>query len=232
MAGNRRLEVVSDDDLGTFAPADLGGTGDAGSGGVGSDGPGNGDDFDASIHVSRDKRNADGSYRRKRGRRAGSGGSRKASSHLDITGVQAVLFSVHAGAAAAFRNEIWALSEGEAKALAEALITLEKQYPSKIDPRALAWVNLIGVAGAVYGTRFMALWMEAQARRKQQQRPPVAGPPGSAPPQERPADVIHGAEGYVREGTSYRPMPNGVIDTDALAKAMEQMTPNGKPLAG
>lgn len=225
MAGNRRLEVVTDDDLGAFAPDALAGNGDGNNGDGGNGGPGDGDGFDPAIHIGRDRKNADGSFRRKRGRKSGGGssGRRKASSHLDITGVQAVLMSVHAGLAGAMRNEIWAISEGEAQTLAGAIIELEKQYPSKIDPRALAWINLTGVCGAIYGTRFVALWMEAQARRKQEARPPVAGPPGASPPQDRPADVIHGKEGYVREATTFRPMPPGMIDTDALAAAMEQV---------
>lgn len=217
-------------------PATLGG----GNDGDGNGGPGDGgDDFDPAIHIGRDRLNRDGSFRRKRvrggggssgGSRAGSGsGNRsRASARLDITGVQAVIFSVHAAIAGATSNPIWEISDGESKSLAVAILEIEKQYPTKIDPRALAWMNLAGVLGAVYGTRLFAMRMEASARKRGASPPPAgvtaqpyqhqsAPPPG---PGIHPADVIHPNGAVNPEGTTYRPMPEGVIDEGLLAEAM------------
>src|SRR4051794_27928384 len=90
-------------------PASLGGT--AG---------GSGDDFDPAIHVGRDKRNADGSYTRKRGRRgsggsgAGSGGRKsKASGDLkDATeALSRTLLYLHVGIASATKAAEMALEQ-------------------------------------------------------------------------------------------------------------------------
>lgn len=230
------LEIVGDDDLGLTDPGSLVGDGDNRDGGNG--GPGNGDNFDASIHIGRDRINADGSFRRKRvkGGRSASGGTtrpRKASTSLDITGVQAVLYSTHAAIAGATGSAVWALSDGEAKSLAQAIIELERQYPTQIDPRALAWINLFGVAGAIYGTRLFAMRMEGMARRaarpERSAPAPQSAPPPSATPGPHPADVNSPA-GVREAGTQYQRVPDGIMDTDALAAAMRSQGVNVPPI--
>lgn len=74
------------------------------------------------------------------------------------------------GAAAVFSQPALALSGDEANALAEAIITLEKQYPTQIDPRAMAWLNLAMVGGMIYGTRLMALRLQNRGARQEAAR--------------------------------------------------------------
>lgn len=160
------------DEGGAIDPAAaLGGGGNSGSG------PG---DFDPAIHAGPDKFNADGTRTRKRGRKSGGGNSgansspkRKATHSLDLTTTQAVLLSIHTAAAAVFKTPELVLADQEAEALAKALVEIERLYPAQIDPRVLAWVNLIGTAGMIYGTRVFAIQAryasEREAKRKGEQ---------------------------------------------------------------
>lgn len=235
----RGLEVVGADDLGTevYDPSTLSGGGGDPDDDNGDSGPVDGDGFDPDLHISRERRNADGSYRRKRVRggreRDGAGSTRKASSRLDITGVQAVLYSTHAALSAATGNPIWQLANDESKALAGAIINLEKQYPTRIDPRAMAWVNLIGVAGAIYGSRLIAMRLDAVTRKQAGQAgkaPPRAGPP---PPSDVSKGPIHAEvrtpDNGPPTGTTYVKVPPGFMDEAALAAAMAAV--NGGPRA-
>lgn len=239
----RGVEIVSDDDLGIFDPATIeapgGGSDDGGAnaGGAGRDDDG----FDPAIHVARTSRNADGSYRRKRGvgaaprqsgggERARTGRPRAASSRLDITGVQAVLYSIHAGVAGVMQNPVWMIEEGEAAQLGKALIEVERQYPTRIDPRALAWINLLGVAGAIYGPRILASLADIKARRdaaRAGQRPAPTRSVGLGipdnPPQPRPADVTPPGGPTQPGGTTYTKVPDGLVDLEALAAAQAQL---------
>lgn len=149
------------------------------AGGNGSDandgGPGNGDGgddftFDPERHIGIDRRNADGSYRRKR--RTGKRGPRKSSSSssLDIGTVSAILMSVHAGVAGMIATPELMLSEPEAKQLGQGLLELERCYPMAVDPRVLAWVNMTAICGMIYGPRIMAIRMRRQNERPQRQR--------------------------------------------------------------
>lgn len=160
------------DDSGTaIDPAAALGGDDTGSG------PG---DFDPAIHVGPDKFNADGSRTRKRGRKSSGGNSgrntttkKKASHTLDVTTTQAVLLSIHTAAAAVFKTPELVLADQEAEALAKALVEIERLYPAQIDPRVLAWVNLVGTAGMIYGTRIFAIQAryasEREAKRNAEQ---------------------------------------------------------------
>lgn len=50
--------------------------------------------------------------------------------------------------------------------LGRALIQLEQQFPTKIDPRVVAAVNLAGALGMVYGPRIVAIRMRLADERK------------------------------------------------------------------
>lgn len=184
MAKRGKLDDGSSPDNGdlgepeTINPADAAGTGGDAGGDAGNDARRDGGDdftFDPERHIDPTKRNADGSYRRKRGRKPGSRSGRKkaASSNLDLSTTQAVLLSIHAAASTAFRVPEIALDKNEAEMLAKALVELEAQYPTQVDPRVLAWLNLAGVAGMIYGSRVFAYRMrkENEKAEKEQERP-------------------------------------------------------------
>lgn len=135
---------------------DLGGSGDAGNGG----GSG-GDDgrFDAAIHVSPDKRNADGSYTKKRGRKSGnnssttSRSSRKSDNSASLDSLTRVLSILHLGIAAATKAPEMALEDSESEALAKATANVMDQFDIKPDPKIEALIGLMMVAGSIYGPR-------------------------------------------------------------------------------
>jgi hypothetical protein len=58
------------------------------------------------------------------------------------------------------------LADSEAEALAKALVEIERLYPTQIDPRVLAWVNLVGTAGMIYGTRVFAIQARYASERE------------------------------------------------------------------
>jgi len=88
------------------------------------------------------------------GKTAGKSASQKASP-ASVTGIEKLLFSIHAMAAAMIAPEL-AINDDEAKLLAGALADVGMHYGDNIDPRAVAWVGLIGTVGQIYGTRFFA----------------------------------------------------------------------------
>lgn len=138
-------------------PADpdaLSGSGDSNSGG-----PGNDFTFDAERHIAADKRNADGSFRRKRARRNSGGnssGPRKTEkvSQYSVSAVEGVLLNIHGILAAVTKTPEIALNKTEASALANALVDVQKLYPHTVfSPKVAAWTNLGLVAVVAYGPR-------------------------------------------------------------------------------
>jgi hypothetical protein len=91
---------------------------------------------------------------RKRGRRPGSTNKKKTS--LDISGVEKILLSMHAMASAAFHVPELELDEKEAKQLADAANNVASHYAVDLDPKTLAWINLLWALSMVYGTRGVA----------------------------------------------------------------------------
>lgn len=69
-----------------------------------------------------------------------------------------------------------ALETSEAEMLAKALAGIEAQYPTQIDPRVLAWLNLAGVAGMIYGTRIFAYRMRKENEREERRQAPPPPP--------------------------------------------------------
>lgn len=124
----------------------------------GSDSGGNGtDEFDPAIHIGRDKRNSDGSYRRKRGRKAGSGSTGKASAGSDLKGavesLSATLVMLHLGIASATKSSELVIDKEEADLLSRATVNVLEQYDIRPDPKLQAMFGLIVAAGTVYGPR-------------------------------------------------------------------------------
>lgn len=62
-----------------------------------------------------------------------------------------------------------ALDPVEAKSLAEATAQVAAYYPVSIDHKTLAWANLIMVAGAIYGTRAIAIHTRKKRDREKGQ---------------------------------------------------------------
>jgi hypothetical protein len=87
------------------------------------------------------------------------------------------LLSVHAVAASSLHIPELDLDKVEAANLAEAVAEVARHYPTTIDPKVLAWVNLTMVAGMVYGPRFWAI----RARTKQRPSRPRQGQQNRGP---------------------------------------------------
>ncbi len=122
-----------------------------------------GDDFafDPERHISLDKRNADGSYRRKRRRKSGDGGPaskpRKAANRSDyassVDALANVLVVAHAGLSVATKTPELAIEEAEGKALAGALANVMAEFDIRPDPKVEAMIGLVIVASTMYGPR-------------------------------------------------------------------------------
>lgn len=68
------------------------------------------------------------------------------------------------------KQEIWQLSDDEAKKLAHAVKNVLKHHQINISPAALAYVQLVGVGAAVYGPRIGMLALMRKMQRQQEQQ--------------------------------------------------------------
>jgi hypothetical protein len=75
---------------------------------------------------------------------------------LDLNGLEKILYSLHAMAAAKIAPELQ-LSESEAAAMAAAIGAVAEHYDLTIDPKTQAWVQLGFIVFAVYGPRAVAI---------------------------------------------------------------------------
>lgn len=127
-------------------------------GGGGDNDSGGGGDFDASIHIGPDKRNADGSYRKKRGRKAnGSGPSRssgkKADNQASVEALTRILTIIHVGIAGVTKTPEMKLEDDEAESLAGATSNVLAEFDIRPDPKIEAIVGLVTVSALIYGPR-------------------------------------------------------------------------------
>lgn len=101
-----------------------------------------------------------------------------------------MLMTVHGVAAGVSSIKELELSKPEADGLADALIRIEREYPTTVDPRVLAWVNLAIVGGMIYGTRIVAVRERLKSERAAKRRPDAPPPPAIINPatQAKPAD--------------------------------------------
>lgn len=108
-------------------------------------------------------RNKDGSPRRKRGRRAGSGNGNSGKSgkgnnsslNDGINTLSQTLLIMHQGLANFMKFEDMALSEDESKALAQATVNVMEQFDFAPDPRFTAVAGLVTTASMIYGPRYI-----------------------------------------------------------------------------
>ena len=134
----------------------------------------NGDRFDSAIHVGRDKFNKDGSFRKKRGRKAsnssgsGSGyGRGQKSNKANIESLTSILAIVHAGLASATKTPELALEIDDAEALANATANVLIEFDIQPNPKVQAVVGLVMTAGAVYGPKVYMIRERWKEERKE-----------------------------------------------------------------
>lgn len=137
---------------------DGGAAGDSGDGSGGSERDARGDEFDPDIHISRDKRNADGSYRRKRAKRgsgnsASTGGRKKANNQAGVEGLTRMLAIIHIGLAGATKTPELKLEDEEAEALAKSTAVVLEEFDIRPDPKIEAIIGLVTTASMIYGPR-------------------------------------------------------------------------------
>jgi hypothetical protein len=82
-----------------------------------------------------------------------------------------MLHSVHLAGAFILKTPQLALDESESKQLADAISQVSELYDVPIDPRAVAWGNLIMVAGTIYVPRIIAIKNEAKHNKASNKRP-------------------------------------------------------------
>lgn len=139
-------------------------------------GSGGGDDFtyDPERHAGPDKRNADGSYRKKRGRKPGGNSATtrsrsKADHQASLEGLTRILSIIHIGVATATKTPEMALEEEEAKTLAAATATVLQEFDIRPDPKVEAIVGLITAAGMIYGPRAYLISERKKEEKKRKQ---------------------------------------------------------------
>ena len=150
--------------------------GNSGDGGI-TDSAGN--RFDPTIHSSPDSRNADGTFRRKRGRKSGGSNTKsRASVQGDIKETAIFLTQglmlFHTSLAAMTGTPELILEEAEAKAVSESTLTLAAMYDLTPDPKLQAMLNLAIILGTTYGTRYIAI-RARKAQEKEEKKQGVAG---------------------------------------------------------
>lgn len=115
-----------------------------------------GEQFDPTIHAGPDKRNADGRYTRKRGRRGNNSSSPRNSKAQNTSGIEALtraLAIVHLGLAAATKTPELALDDKEAETLAAATAHVLQEFDIRPDPKVEACFALVVACGTVYGPK-------------------------------------------------------------------------------
>lgn len=153
-SGDAGGEDTDANDIGTSAGFLIGDNG--GSSGD-SERDANGDRFDANVHISPDKRNADGSYRKKRGRKSGNTTTTrsrsKANNQASIEGLTRMLAIIHLGLSSATKTPELKLEDEEAEALAKSTAMVLEEFDIRPDPKIEAIVGLVTTAGMIYGPR-------------------------------------------------------------------------------
>lgn len=89
----------------------------------------------------------------------------------------------HAAAAGALRTPELEIDKSEAEILGKGLLELERQFPTQIDPRLLAALNMAAAMGMVYGPRIVAIRvrLKKEAMEKRPKAPVIAPDFGFTP---------------------------------------------------
>ena len=132
---------------------------------------------------------------RRRGRPAGSGnktgnkpvsaGTKTQKTSDALGGVERILYALHMAAGTFITPEL-AISEEESKKLTQALASVNEFYGQVIDPKKLAWIDLITVAGQIYAPRIGAIILAKKMKPKVNKAPsPVQTAPQAQTPQKQ-----------------------------------------------
>lgn len=183
-------------------PVDNAGNGTAASTDGGSDGSRAADLSSGTTTVEPAAVSAsDGDFteRKRRGRPPGSANKAK-SIPANISGIEKTLYGIHQMLGAIIAPEL-AIGEDDAKELASSIHAVNRHYNVRMfDEKTQDWLNLIMVAGAMYGGRIVAIRDRKRAARtarpvmpRAQSENPVPGnaapPPfAAAPVTERPLE--------------------------------------------
>lgn len=187
---SRRKPIIIDDNIGAGKPdisagnetaAGANGNGD-GTGSPESAGTGTGID-PAAIAAS----DSNIPERKRRGRPPGSINKTKPVP-ANVTGIEKTLYGIHQMLGAIFAPEL-AIAEDDAKELAASIHAVNRHYNVKMfDEKSQDWLNLILVAGAMYGSRAVAIRDRRRAARtvrpiipRAQSENPVPGNPAPPP---------------------------------------------------
>lgn len=124
-----------------------------------------------------------GEPRKRRGRKPGSKNAAKSStSKADLAGLESILFSIHLALAAVAKTPELALDQAEAHELAKAAATVQGFYSTVIDPKIMAWGQLVIVAGSIYAPRVIAASMRIKREKAAKRNNVVKGDfPNHAP---------------------------------------------------
>lgn len=107
---------------------------------------------------------------RRRGRKPGTRNKSKTET-LDLGGVSATLVGIHALLAGMTATPELAIDSEEATQLAAAMDRLAKEYGVAVASRTMAWVNLMMVIGAIYGTRTFAIVNRQRSEKADKAKP-------------------------------------------------------------
>lgn len=165
-------ESGSDGSGGAIDPATIDGSGSGNSGG--NFGSGSAEQFDPAIHVSPDKRNKDGSYTRKRGRKTGASYSQNPNKkttdlNASIEQLSKVILFAHTGIAVATKCPEFELDKEESDYLAKSSANVLEQFDITPDPKTQAIIGLIIALGTVYAPRYIMISARMKAEKKAKQ---------------------------------------------------------------
>lgn len=107
------------------------------------------------ANAGNDSGTGDGT-RRKRGPKPGSKRTPKAAP-LTVTGIELLLFNVHAMLASATKEDALAINDIQAETLAKSIANVQRHYNSVLSEKHIDWFNLVSVAGTMYGAMFLAI---------------------------------------------------------------------------
>lgn len=173
-SGIARISVVIPDaGIGNEPSNDIGATSPAAIFTGADDNHGDDFDFDPERHIGRDKRNADGSYRRKRRPRGGGGAERKPRekrsnvSRLEAQQATARMFLIISGGIANFtKTPEYKFDEDDANTCGAAWNNWAEEFGVKPDPKIEATIGLVTALSFAIGPRIAM----ANARRADEKK--------------------------------------------------------------
>jgi len=91
---------------------------------------------------------------------------------LDLSTLNALLFSVHGLLAAVSKTPELALDEEESKRLANATAKVMELYNIEVSKKALAWSHFAMTAGSIYAPRVLAIQIRSKTEKQKRQPQP------------------------------------------------------------